>query len=301
MPKFGHLPSFSIRANKIGNPEELGRKLFFDPRLSSDGTVSCATCHLPELAFTDGKTKSEGVAGRHSFRNAPSLLNIGDAPVFMFDAHIRSLEEQAIVPIQDSNEMNSRMGDLIQRLKNVPEYADAAKKIYHRSFDPWVLTRSLAAFERTLSSKNSAFDAYLKGEEHADWNSEAENGWKLFQKLRCIECHQLPNLTNYEARNNGLYDDYGDDQGRFRIHGDSSEIGAFKVPSLRNVALTAPYMHDGSLKSLEAVIDHYRKGGSMHPNKASIINKNVISTEDEKFLIQFLYSLTDTSYMVNFR
>lgn len=290
-----------LTGKAIGTKEELGRRLFFDKRLSKDASISCADCHRPELAFTDGKTKSVGVGGREAFRNSPTLLNLKDANAFMFDAHIQTLEEQAIVPIQDANEMNHRMGDLIKRLQSIPEYARAAKELYNRTFDAWVLTRSLAAFERTLISDNSAFDAYLKGEKHSGWNENAEKGWQLFKKMECIACHQLPNFTNNEARNNGLYADYQKDQGKFRINGDSAMIGAFKVPSLRNSSLTAPYMHDGSIPNLESVIDHYVSGGSAHANKDQLITKRSITAEEQFFLISFLHSLTDTSYMVNYR
>jgi len=290
-----------LSTNEIASKEELGRRLFFDKRLSKDASISCADCHHPELAFTDGKMKSIGVGGREAFRNAPTLLNLKDADAFMFDAHIKTLEEQAIVPIQDVNEMNHKMGDLIKRMQTIPEYAAAAKRLYKRTFDAWVLTRSLAAFERTLISNNSAFDAYSKGEKHTGWNEDAAKGWQLFQKMECIACHQLPNFTNYEARNNGLYSDYKKDEGKFRIRGDSTKIGAFKVPTLRNVALTAPYMHDGSKPNLESVIAHYSSGGSTHANKDQLITKRSITAQEQIFLISFLHSLTDTSYMVNYR
>lgn len=279
--------------------EDFGRALFFDPRLSSDLTVSCASCHHPELAFTDGKVKSSGVGGKQSFRNAPTLLNIKDAPVFMFDAHVPTLEQQAIVPIQDSNEMNITMGDLIVRLKTVPHYAEAAEQLYHRELDAWVITRALASFQRTLVSNNSPFDRYQNNGESL--SEEAEKGWKLFNDLQCIECHQLPNFTNYQALNNGLYFDYGDDPGKFRIAGDSSLMGAFKVPGLRNVSLTAPYMHDGSISTLEEVINHYNRGGVGNKWQDPRIKKRNLTAAEKKYLINFLGTLTDTSFLRDFQ
>lgn len=281
--------------------EDLGRALFFDERLSGDNSISCASCHHPELAFTDGKPKSIGVGGKEAFRNAPTLLNVVEATAFMFDAHIASLEEQAIVPIQDSTEMNIRMGDLIKKLRAIPEYSEAAKRIYGREFDAWVLTRSLAAFERTLISKNSPFDQYMKSGNKEDLGEDAWRGWQLFQEYKCVECHAPPNFTDYSARNNGWKEDYGNDLGKFRINGDSSLLGAFKVPSLRNIVLTAPYMHDGSASTLDEVLNHYSAGGIKHPNQDFRIRPMNFSEQDRKFLISFLQSLTDTSYMVNYR
>lgn len=280
--------------------EEFGRALFFDKRLSLDNTISCASCHVPRKAFTDGQVKSIGVGGKTAFRNASTLLNVKDAPVFMFDAHIQSLEEQAIVPIQDSNEMNIAMGDLIRRLQGIGHYAEASKQLYQREMDAWVLTRALAAFQRTLVSDNSPFDRYMSGDSEAI-SGEAESGWKLFNDLQCIECHSFPHFTNYQARNNGLHLDFGDDPGKFRIAGDSSLMGAFKVPSLRNVALTAPYMHDGSMFSLNDVIRHYNDGGTGHWNQDLRVKKRDLSELEMNYLINFLETLTDTSYMKDFR
>ena len=279
--------------------EDFGKALFFDPSLSIDRSTSCANCHKPELAFTDGKVKSEGVGGKLSFRNASSILNVADAPVFMFDAHIKTLEEQAIVPIQDSNEMNMPMGDLIKRLNTVPHYVDAARQLYKRDLDAWVVTRALASFQRTLESKNSEFDRFLSGD--GEISDDVKKGWELFNSLQCIECHSLPNFTNYEALNNGLYKGYGDDPGKYRIAGDELKTGAFKVPSLRNIALTAPYMHDGSMSTLEEVVNHYATGGAGGEYQDARIRNRTLNSDEKKYLITFLKTLTDTSYLRDFR
>jgi len=280
--------------------EAFGRSLFFDKRLSLDNSISCASCHHPEKAFTDGKVKSIGVGGRIAFRNASTLLNVGDAPVFMFDAHIESLHAQAIVPIQDTNEMSIPMGELIRKLKKIEHYAQASKQLYNRELDVWVVTRALASFQKTLVSNNSPFDSYLAGDKAAI-SEDAKKGWVLFNDLQCIECHSFPHFTNYQARNNGLYLDYGNDFGKFRIAGDSAMMGAFKVPSLRNIALTAPYMHDGSMSSLLEVIEHYDKGGVGHWNQDARIKKRNLNKQEVNNLIIFLETLTDTSYMHRFR
>ncbi|MCH2225574.1 MAG: cytochrome-c peroxidase [Crocinitomicaceae bacterium] len=275
---------------------ELGRKLFFDKRLSSNNKVSCASCHIPELAFTDGKKKSIGVENRFSMRNAPSLLNSGYLKTTMYDAHIETLELQMLVPLQDHSEMNANLDSVISILKEHPEYKEAAQTIFQRDFDPWVLTRSIAAYERSLISDNSKFDKWKRGE--ATFSNSEKRGWQLFsKKLNCKICHIPPHFTNYKAEHNGLYDDYEIDKGRFRIFNDSMDIGFFKVPSLRNVALTAPYMHDGSIPTLNNVLDHYVKGGKEHIGKSKYIVPFSMTKQDRIDIIRFLNTLTDTSYL----
>lgn len=279
----------------------LGRKLFFDKRLSDDNTISCADCHHPERAFTDGKIKSTGVRGGITERNAPTLLNAAYLPRIMFDGELKTLEMQVIVPIQEHAEMASEMLQLMKELRAVPEYEKAARDIFGRSFDPWVLTRSLAAFERSLISQNSPFDQYMAGNKDALTASQVR-GWKLFSEtLYCTKCHPGPHFTTYENRCNGLYEDYGADQGRFRIAGREEDKGVFKIPTLRNIALTAPYMHDGSLPDLDAVIDHYVSGGKAHPNRSEWILPLEISVQQRTDLKNFFQSLTDTTYLREFQ
>ena len=281
---------------------ELGRKLFFDKRLSLDNSIACASCHIPEFAFTDRLAVSEGVKGRQTQRNASSILNAGYLITVMYDAHLESLEMQIIVPVQEHVEMGIPMVELIERLSKVEEYVKQAKEIYNRDFDAWVLTRSIAAFERSLISDRSKFDEYLYGQKNRALNKSEKAGWKLFsEKLYCTKCHPAPHFSTFTAENNGLYEDYGDDKGRFRIHHDSTDIGKFKVPSLRNISLTYPYMHDGSIETLEEVLNHYSNGGVGHFNQSEVIKPFTITTTERKDLIAFLKSLTDTSYMDNFR
>jgi cytochrome c peroxidase len=278
---------------------ELGRKLFFDTRLSIDGTVSCATCHKPGKAFTDQLKVSEGIRGQLTERNAPSLLNSAFLKTAMFDAHLATLELQVIVPIQEKTEMGHNMKDLIKVLRADPEYQKAAQEIYRRDFDAWVLTRSISAYERSLISMNSRFDQYQKGNKHAI-NATEKAGWKLFSEtLYCTKCHPAPNFTTHVAENNGLYASYEgkSDQGRFRIHHDSLDIGKFKVPSLRNLPLTFPYMHDGGLATIDEVLDHYIKGGNGHSLQNKTIVPFTLSPQERKQLKAFFNSLVDVSYL----
>ena len=280
---------------------EFGRKLFFDKRLSSDETVSCSSCHLPEMAFTDGLKVSVGVEGRLTERNSPSILNSRDLPTVMFDGHLPTLEQQVIVPIQEHVEMNMNMLDLISKLKAIPEYSKAAKECFNRDFDPWVLTRAISAFERSLISKSSPFDQFYSNNDIDAISNSAKRGWRIFSEdLYCTKCHPAPNFTTYETINNGLYMNYGTDKGRFRIFNDSSDIGKFKIPSLRNITLTAPYMHDGSKALIHDVIDHYSRGGEPHKLKDKRITSFKLSDEQENDLINFFSTLVDTSYMKNY-
>lgn len=250
---------------------DLGKKLFFDKRISFNNEVSCATCHITSKALTDGRKIARGVEGRQAFRNTPSLFNIGYSTRFMFDAEVASLEEQILVPILDHDEMGASMPVVIERLRNVPEYQTAAKKIFKRDFDVWVLTRSIATFERTLISDNSAFDKFYYQKKKDAISESAKRGWKLFSgELNCIKCHPAPFFSDYKVHNNGRTTLVNKDLGRFRINNDSTEIGFFKTPSLRNVSITAPYMHDGSIKTLDDVLKYYAKGGEHGVNQEEI-------------------------------
>lgn len=281
----------------------LGEQLFFDKRLSRDNSISCASCHMPSLAFTDGRKVSVGVNGGMTERNAPTLLNVGYQKTLMFDAHISSLELQAIVPIQEHVEMDMSMIELINKLKVDPFYAREAKKLYNRDFDAYVLTRSLASFQRSLISQNGPFDRFYRDKQTNAISKSAQLGWELFSgRLNCVHCHPPPFFTHFKAENNGLYSHYDQsDKGRFRIFNDSADIGKFKVPTLRNIELTRPYMHDGSMSSLVDVLDHYEKGGNKHPLQHPSIKPLMLSKKDKLNLIAFLRTLTDTSYIVRFK
>ncbi len=275
----------------------LGKEFFFDKRLSLNESVSCAVCHKPGLAFTDGLKVSEGILGRKSARNSPTILNAAFLPKVMFDGEIPTLEMQSIVPIQEHVEMGMEMKALIVRLKAVPQYQAAAKRVFNRDMDVWVLTRALAAYQRSLISDNSPFDKYFYGKNKTAMSASAKRGWNIFsEKLYCTKCHPAPYFTTFKVENNGLYEIYPDN-GRFRINNDSTEMGKFKVPTLRNIEITDPYMHDGSYESLSDVIDHYAAGGKNHKNKSAIIQPFTLTKKEKNDLIEFLYSLTDMSFM----
>lgn len=272
---------------------KLGEKLFFDPFLSADHSISCASCHKPELAFSDGLKHSIGVFGREGTRNAPSLINIGYQNRFFWDAGAMSLEQQVFGPLEEPNEMDRHLGTLIADLKNHAYYNNAFKDVFGEEVSPATLAKALASYQRSLVGFTSDYDDYLEGEMNA-LSEAAKRGLQLFQqKAACISCHQPPLFSDFSLRHNGLYDTTDADNGRGRLTMKKEDDGKFKVQPLRNVALTAPYMHDGRFSTLEEVMDHYNKGGNMHPNQDDAIRQLNLNKNEIEDLIAFLKALTD--------
>jgi cytochrome c peroxidase len=280
---------------------ELGKKLFFETHLSDDNEVSCASCHLPSHAFSDVVALSPGSEGAPGLRNAPSLANVGYHPYFTREGGIPTLEMQILVPIQEHNEFNSNIVDLAEELKEVDNYNALAQQAYGQEMSPFVITRALATFERSLVSGEAMFDLFSEGIINALDGSQI-NGMDLFfsSKANCSTCHGGFNFTKYEILNNGLYTEY-EDPGLFRLTGDPLDSGKFKVPSLRNIALTGPYMHDGSLESLAAVVDHYNQGGNAHPNQDNRIIPLGLTSQEKQDLVHFLEALSDYAFIENER
>ncbi len=276
----------------------LGKILFYDPILSSDSTHSCASCHLPQLAFSDSLVVSVGVKNRLGTRNTPSLANVAYQKRLLREGGLPSLEMQVLVPIQEHNEFDFNIVKIAERLNKSDQYRSLANRAYGRDPDPYVITRALSAFERTLLSGNSPYDQWAYQGKLAAFTAEAQRGYSLFQseKLNCAQCHEGFLFTNQDFMNNGLYSVYPD-SGRIRLTGIEADRALFKVPSLRNVALTAPYMHDGSLATLEAVIAHYESGGKNHPQKSKVIKAFKLTTQEKADLIAFLRALTDEKFI----
>ena len=279
---------------------KLGKQLFFDPILSVDSSISCASCHLPELAFSDDKAFSPGVDNRQGVRNAPPLFNLAYHPYFTREGGVPTLEMQILVPIQEHNEFDFNIVLIADRLAQNPDYVAQAQTAYGRNPDPFVITRSIANFERSLLSGSSAYDRYENGENTQALSAAALRGRDLFfsPKTNCFQCHGGFNFTNYAFENNGLYEDYAD-PGRFRLTHEEADRALFKVPSLRNVAVTAPYMHDGSIASLTEVIEHYNSGGKNHPHKSDWVHPLNLTDQEKEDLHQFLQSLTDEDFLSN--
>lgn len=280
---------------------ELGKQLFFDPILSNTYSISCALCHLPQFAFSDTAAFSIGENNLLGRSNAPSLTNIGYHPYFTRAGGVPTLEMQVLVPIQEHDEFNSNIVDLAERLKKIPDYVRQAQSAYNREPDPFVITRAIANFERSLISGNSNYDKSEFQGMQGVLNENERRGMELFfsSKTNCSACHSGFNFSNYEFENNGLYKHYAD-SGRFRLTRLEEDRAKFKVPSLRNVEVTGPYMHDGSLKTLKEVVVHYNNGGKSHKNKNSNLIKPLgLTLKEQEDIIAFLKSLTDTEFLNN--
>jgi cytochrome c peroxidase len=279
---------------------ELGRHLFYDPILSRDSSISCGSCHHLAFGLADTLPTTPGIEGRPGLRNVPGLANVAYHPYFMREGGISSLEMQVAVPVQEHNEFDFNMVLIAERLQQHPVYADWAWEAYDRPPDPFVISRSIAAFERTLLSGNAPYDQYYQQDIPSALGALALTGRELFfsDSLACSECHYGFNFTNYHFDNNGLYETY-EDLGRMRLTGLEIDRALFKVPSLRNVGVSPPYMHDGSLPDLRSVIDHYASGGKDHPHKSELIQGFTLTSQQKDALEAFLNSLTDHSFITN--
>lgn len=280
---------------------QLGKELFFDPILSADSSISCSSCHLPEFAFSDTVALSIGINNGIGFRNAPSLANVAYSLSFLRDGGFPTLETQMAIPVQDAQEMGFTMYDLAERLKANVYYNHFFYEVFQEEPSAFGITRAVAAFERTLISGESKYDQSLRFSTGVFLTESEQEGEELFfsDALHCSSCHSGFNFTNNGFENNGLYSDYSSDEGRERITNNPGDEGKFKVPTLRNIALTAPYMHDGSLNTLEEVIEHYMSGGSDHINKSELIQPFVLSESEKVALIDFLNTLTDNDFISN--
>ena len=288
----------------------LGKKLFFDKILSGDGTQSCATCHNPKNAFTDNQQFSDGIDGNFGTRNSMPLFNLAwnFDERFAWDGKDFGLEGQAFEPVSNPIEMHSKWTDVEQKLQNHSEYPTLFKQAFGTSkIDSVLVTKAIAQFERTLISGNSKFDKFLRGE--TTLTPEEQNGFNVFMdeaRGDCFHCHgsnNNPLWTDNKFHNNGL-DATFTDLGLGAITGDPADNGKFKSPSIRNLAFTAPYMHDGRFATLEEVINHYSEGlkssSTIDPLMKKVNQGGVgLSPKDKADLKAFLLSLTDFDFISN--
>lgn len=293
-------PSFPADNDLTPARWALGKKLFYDPILSRDSTLSCASCHHAAKAFSDTVAFSPGVGGLPGTRNAPTLANVAYQPYYLREGGVPTLEMQILVPIQEHNEFDFNILLIAERLLRDTGYVRMSREAYDRDPDPFVITRSIACFERTFISGQSRYDQYVFQGKNTALTAAEKRGMDLFfsQKTNCSQCHNGFNFSNYAFENNGLYADYSD-PGRYRLTGLEIDRARFKVPTLRSVALTAPYMHDGSLPTLDSVVEHYNSGGKPHPNKSSLLYSLGLSAAEKADLVAFLRSLTDESFVNN--
>jgi len=293
--------SFSESNTAIVTKVALGKKLFFEKLLSKDSSVSCTSCHKPAYAFADTVAFSIGIDGKLTKRNTTSVLNMKNRPYFFWDGRAASLEEQSLMPIQNPEEMGLSIDEAIERLSQSAEYKKLFQIVFHQKPAAENIAAAFAAYEQTLETVDSKFD---------DWSNnlkkltaQEERGRQLFigDKAKCFDCHKMEDFTTDEFKNIGLYNGKDlNDPGLYNITKKENDKGKFKIPGLRNIAVTAPYMHNGMFKTLEAVVAYYNDPSKVVANPIDIdgaLKKPLGLTEKErKELVAFLKTLTDRKY-----
>src|SRR5438093_1905916 len=292
----GQLPTVRIPSHNLQFDEkvDLGKLLFFDSRLSKDGSVSCASCHVPAAGFSDPRQFSLGVGGKQGGRNAPSALNAAYNHLQFWDGRAGSLEEQALGPIQNPIEMAETLDGVVKKLSKNKVYTFRFRAVFGGDISPDNIAKAIAAFERTLISTNSPFDRFIGGDKSA-LSEAAKRGLELFQgKARCVLCHNGPNFTDNKFHNIGVPQTgpLKEDLGRYAVTKRESDRGAFKTPLLRSIALTAPYMHTGGFKTLEEVMEFYNNGGEPVTGKDAFMTALNLTDQEKKDLVEFMNSLT---------
>ncbi len=287
---------------------ELGKKLFYDGRLASDGIVSCGFCHIQENAFTHhGHTVSHGVGDALGTRNAPPIQNLAYQTTFMYDGASNHLDRQPIIPLTSAIEMNGNLNTILEMMKGDKTY----RKLYQQAFSNKTINienmlKALSQFMVMATSSNSRFDQYRRNEKGVALTLDELAGYALF-KSKCASCHATDLMTDDSFRNNGLsVNPKVNDVGRYKVTELASDLYKFKVQSLRNIAVSAPYMHDGRFGTLESVLNHYANGIEASETLDPILRQNGIvgislSQTDKKQLIAFLKTLTDTQYLTDKR
>ncbi len=280
----------------------LGRILFYDPILSRDSTISCSSCHLSFTAFTHvDHNLSHGIDNRIGTRNAPALVNLAWSKTYMWDGAIINLDMQGLAPITHPSEMDEDLAHVVAKMQRSQKYS----AWFESAFGDTAITgarilRALGQFQLTIISANAKYDQVMRGEPGIAFTDQEANGYRLFQQ-NCTSCHREPLFTDGSFRNNGLpIDTLLNDQGRMRITQDPSDARLFKVPTLRNVEFSSPYMHDGRFKSLYQVLTHYTDGIASSPTlDANLRSKVALSPEARVDLVAFLLTLTDKQFLFN--
>jgi cytochrome c peroxidase len=290
------LPPFSWPKGNPYTPAkaELGRLLYFDKRLSADASLSCASCHDPKFAFTDGAAVSTGIKSQKGNRSAPTIINHAYALAQFWDGRAPSLEEQAKGPMANPIEMGSTHEAIATRLKAIPGYRPLfAKAFGSEEIDIDRVAMAIACFERTVLSGNAPYDRYKHGDKKAMSPAQVRGMSVFFDKAKCDKCHEGANFTLNMYANLGVGSDKPDpDIGRFAVTKDPRDWGLFKTPTLREIEHTAPYMHDGSLKTLEDVVEFYNKGGVPNKNLDANIKPLHLTDQEKSDLVAFLKSLS---------
>jgi cytochrome c peroxidase len=271
----------------------LGALLFFDRRLSADESLACADCHRPEQAFTDGRSRAVGIQGRTGDRNTPTILNRAFGRSFSWDGVAPTLEDQVIRPIVHPREMAAKLPTVVERLRTDAAMRGRFRGAFGRAPDVEAVAHALATYVRTRLSGRSAYDRFRAGDEAA-LDARQRLGLRVFRsRAGCSACHSGNNLTDESFHNTGVsWSQPPDDPGRAGVTGRAEDTGRFKTPTLREVARTAPYMHDGSLATLEDVVDFYDRGGGQNPGLDPRIRPLQLTAEEKEAVVAFLASLS---------
>jgi cytochrome c peroxidase len=274
---------------------ELGRLLFFDKRLSKNNTIACASCHLAQFAFTDGKNVSTGIHGFKGGRSAPASINRVFSTAQFWDGRAVTLEEQSVGPFINPVEHGFRNHDeMIAKMKKIAGYRKLFQQVFGTDVTIGGVGKAIASFQRTILSGNSPADRFDQGQEEKAISPAAQHGLVLFrEKARCTKCHSGFNFSDEKFHNLGIgWDDNKVDLGRYMVTGNAEEIGAFKTPTLREIARSAPYMHDGRFKTLEDVVNFYNKGGVKNPHQDNLIIPLELTDQEKHDLVEFLRTLS---------
>jgi cytochrome c peroxidase len=280
-----------VPADNPMTPEkvELGKQLYFDPRLSCDDTISCASCHDPKKGWSNNSQFATGVRSQVGGRSAPTIINAAYSDLQFWDGRALRLEGQALGPIQNPIEMDHKLDDCVAKLNKIPGYKQQFQKVFGTDVTAENIAKAIASFERTVVSGNAPFDKFKAGDAGA-LSAAAQRGMKLFfGKAHCSACHSGPNFSDESFHNIGIgMAAAKPDLGRYEVTKVAGDKGAFKTPTLREVARHPPYMHDGSLKTLEDVVDHYDKGGISNPQLDEEIFALKLTSDEKADLITFL-------------
>jgi cytochrome c peroxidase len=290
LPPLPPSPDNPLTAEKV----ELGKLLYFDKRVSKDGTLSCATCHDPQMAWAEHTPTSEGIHHQKGARNAPSVINSAYAKSQFWDGRAKTLEEQAIGPAENPIEMGNKMENVVETLSQVPEYRERFQKVFGTGVTKDGFAKAIAAFERTVLSGDSPYDRFQQGDQAALTDAQ-KRGLEVYT-ANCATCHGGPLLSNYRFYNAGVgMDKPQPDEGRKKVTGKASDLGKFRVPSLRDVAATAPYFHDGSAATLADAVALMVAGGKDNANLSeamSSVRETKLGANEQKDLVEFLKALS---------
>jgi cytochrome c peroxidase len=279
----------------------LGKLLYFDKRLSKDGTVACATCHDPTKGWTDQVPTSTGIDGQVGGANAPTVINAAYAKAQFWDGRAATLEEQALGPIENPIEMGHKLDDVVAQLNEIDGYKERFQTVFGTDVTSDGIAKAIAAFERTVLSGDSAYDKFKAGDESALTEAQ-KRGMELFESVGCDSCHKPPLFSNYMYINAGVgMDKEPPDEGRKAVTGEDKDLGKFRVPPLRDLAVTGPYFHDGSAATLEEAVALMAAGGKDNDNLSSMlegIRDEGVTEEQQKDIVEFLKALSGNPPLV---